>query len=98
MQKAGKSYRRPLAAALLATSILSSSGLAAAQEAADKNLGQDIVVTAQKRSEALQSVPISIQALGTQKLDQLQVRNFADYMQFLPSANFTAGSVGILPK
>ena len=94
MQKAGKSYRRPLAAALLATSILSSSGLAAAQEAADKNLGQDIVVTAQKRSEALQSVPISIQALGTQKLDQLQVRNFADYMQFLPSANFTAGSVG----
>lgn len=94
MPSTGQSYMRPLAAVLLSGTMLVSPGLANAQDASDNNFGQEIVVTAQKRSEALQSVPISIQALTTQKLDQLQVRNFADYMQFLPSANFTAGSVG----
>jgi outer membrane receptor protein involved in Fe transport len=44
-----------------------------------------IIVTAQKRSENLQNVPISIQALGTQKLDQLNVSNFNSYTQQLPS-------------
>ncbi len=95
MPIAARRYCRPLAATLLATTILGLPNLVAAQGApADEAWSGDIVVTAQKRSESLQSVPISIQALGTQKLDQLQVRNFADYMQFLPSASFTAGSVG----
>ena len=38
----------------------------------------DIIVTAQKRDENIQDVPISIQALGTRKLDQLNVTSFAD--------------------
>ena len=54
----------------------------------------DIVVTAQKRSENLQSVPISIQALGTKKLDELQVDNFNDYAKFLPSVSFQSGGPG----
>ncbi len=32
---------------------------------------EEIVVTAQKRTESLQDVPLSIQALGTEKLDEL---------------------------
>ncbi|MEN2786203.1 TonB-dependent receptor [Sphingomonas qilianensis] len=48
----------------------------------------DIVVTAQKREENLQDVPISIQALGTRKLDQLNISNFAQYSQLLPSVAF----------
>lgn len=55
----------------------------------------EIVVTAQKRAQNLQSVPISIQALTATKLDQLQVRNFKDYVEFLPSVNYTTGSNGL---
>ena len=79
MAIAARHYSRQLVSALLATTVLALPDLAAAQGApADEALSGDIVVTAQKRSEALQSVPISMQALGTQKLDQLQVRNFAE--------------------
>ncbi len=53
--------------------------------------GAEIVVTAQKREQTLQSVPISIQALDTRKLDQLQVQKFEDYIKYLPSVS-TSGS------
>lgn len=55
----------------------------------------DIIVTAQKREQNLQNVPISIQALTARKLDQLQVRDFADYVAYLPSVSFTTGSNGL---
>lgn len=47
----------------------------------------EIIVTAQKRSESLQNVPISIQALTTKKLDELNVTKFDDYAQQLPSVS-----------
>ncbi|MBX9883959.1 MAG: hypothetical protein K2X68_03190, partial [Novosphingobium sp.] len=40
--------------------------------------GTEIIVTAQKRSENLQSVPFSIQAFGTKKLDELNISSFDD--------------------
>ena len=88
-----RSAIKSFAAVLLSTSFLVTPALAqsAPEKAADTG---EIVVTAQKRTESVQDVPISIQVLNTEKLDELQVRNFADYMQFLPSANFTTGSVG----
>ncbi|HSI18435.1 MAG TPA: TonB-dependent receptor [Sphingomonas sp.] len=48
----------------------------------------DIIVTAQKRSESLQSVPISIVALTSAKLDQLNISNFNSYAAQLPSVTF----------
>jgi iron complex outermembrane receptor protein len=45
----------------------------------------EVIVTAQKRAESLQDVPISIDALGEEKMDELNVQNFKDYVQFLPS-------------
>ena len=50
---------------------------------------EEIVVTAQKRTESLQEVPISIQALDTERLDELQINAFADFVKFLPSVTFT---------
>ena len=71
---------------LLATTMLTAGmSPALAQQAGGLD---DIVVTAQKREENLQKVPLSIQAFGTQKLDQLQVSNFNDYAKFLPSVAF----------
>ena len=54
----------------------------------------EIVVTAQKRSENLQNVPISIQALGTQKLEQLNISNFNDFTKQLPSVSFQTSQPG----
>ena len=59
-------------AAVLALSVFSAPALAQdAAEDTDAQAPGEIVVTAQKRSESLQNVPISIQALGTKKLDEL---------------------------
>ncbi|WP_422059735.1 TonB-dependent receptor [Sphingopyxis sp.] len=85
--------RRALLLASLSSTILSS-GAALAQEAADKN-DDEIVVTAQKREENLQDVPISIQALGTRKLDQLNVANFQDFSKLLPSVSFQSSQPGV---
>ena len=63
---------------------------AAAPAAATPAQNDDIIVTAQKREENMQDVPISIQALGTKKLDQLNVTNFAEFSQLLPSVSFQA--------
>ena len=47
-----------------------------------------ITVTAQKRTENLQKVPISIQVLGNEKLEQLNVTDFEDYVKYLPSVSY----------
>ncbi len=53
---------------------------------------EEIVVTAQKRSETLQSVPISITAFSTKKLQQLRIDSFTDYAALIPSLSYqTAG-------
>jgi outer membrane receptor protein involved in Fe transport len=54
----------------------------------------EIVVTAQKRSENLQDVPISIQAFGGKKLDEHQVTSFDDYAKLLPSVSFQSFGPG----
>ena len=88
------STRRAITAALFATTALSAAP-AFAQEAAEEADSTEIVVTAQKRSESLQKVPISIQALGTQKLEELNISDFKGYAQQLPSVSFqTSGTPG----
>ena len=53
-----------------------------------------IIVTATKREENLQDVPVSIQAIGTKKLDQLNISNFEDYTKQLPSVSFQTAAPG----
>lgn len=48
----------------------------------------EIVVTATHKSESLQKVAISLQAISTEALDQHQVKSFADYANLLPSVSF----------
>jgi outer membrane receptor protein involved in Fe transport len=47
-----------------------------------------IEVTAQKRTENLQKVPISMQVLGEEQLDNLVVSDFEDYVKFLPTVSY----------
>ena len=83
---------------LLATTILCSTGTAFAQDAPagqpttttqaatdDDDDDTNIIVTATRREENLQDVPVAITAIGAQTLEQLQVDNFGDYAQLVPS-------------
>ncbi|HEX4152220.1 MAG TPA: TonB-dependent receptor plug domain-containing protein, partial [Steroidobacteraceae bacterium] len=53
---------------------------------------QEIVVTAQRRAENVQDVPIAIQAFTTEALAQLNVTTFDDLIKYLP--NVTTASAG----
>ena len=55
----------------------------------------EIIVTAQKREENLQNVPISIQALGTQRLEEANVSNFSDYTKLTPTVSFQTSQPGV---
>lgn len=75
----------------LAAGALAFGSVAYAQQAQQTDTGaglEEIIVTAQKRVEDVQKVPISIQVLGGEKLEQLQVSNFVDYARFMPSMTF----------
>ncbi|HTC15892.1 MAG TPA: TonB-dependent receptor [Steroidobacteraceae bacterium] len=52
----------------------------------------EITVTAQRRSENMQNVPISMQAFTAQTLQELKVTTFDDYIKYLP--NVTSASNG----
>jgi iron complex outermembrane recepter protein len=53
-----------------------------------------VTVTAQKRTENLQVVPISIQVLGNQKLTENNVTDFEDYAKLIPSLTYQQGEGG----
>ena len=76
---------------LLASSMLTGVGPAFAQ---DSNTIETVVVTAEKREENLQRVPMAIQAFSSQKLDDLNLTTFSQYVQYMPSVNFTVGGAG----
>ncbi|MEB3414889.1 TonB-dependent receptor [Alteriqipengyuania sp. WL0013] len=66
----------------------------AATPAAQERQGgvNTIVVTATKQSEDLQDVPIAINAIDAESLEELNIDTFEDYLEQLP--NVTAGGSG----
>jgi iron complex outermembrane recepter protein len=54
----------------------------------------EVVVTAQRRSENVQDVPIAIQALTSETLTQLNVQTFDDYVKYVPSLSFKSNGPG----
>jgi len=71
--------------------ILSAPALAQAADAAaaeaEQGLGE-IVVTATRSAQSIQKVPISMQALGAEKLQERQVKGLSDFAALLPSVSF----------
>jgi len=65
-----------------------------AREAAGIPDQSEIIITATKREENLQNVPISVQVLGTRKLDELNISNFEQYTKQLPSVTFQTAQPG----
>jgi iron complex outermembrane recepter protein len=86
--------RRSLTVFLLTTTLLAATPALAQAPAEAATDGTDIIVTAQKREENLQRVPISIQAIGSAKLDEHQVSSFDDYAKLLPSVSYQSFGPG----
>ena len=83
-----------LTALLLASTMLAgaTSALAADEEAAASV--EELVVTAQKKAENIQDVPVAVTALSTRKLEELQVESFDDYVKYLPSVAYQSTAPG----
>jgi len=46
---------------------------------------EEVTVTAQRRAENIQDVPITIQALTSEQLGELNVQNFDEFIKYLPN-------------
>ena len=79
--------QRSVARLMLGASLLAVATPAMAQEAEDNQAGglDDIVVTAQKREQNLQEVPIAISAIGAEKIEKLNVRDSRDLSGLAPN-------------
>ncbi|WP_075187240.1 TonB-dependent receptor [Teredinibacter haidensis] len=80
--------RRPLAVALsLVAAQFSASALA--QEGTHHRALEEIIVTAQKRTENLQEVPLSVATISGEKLESAGIENLSDLTAHMPSIHFT---------
>ncbi|MDE2074502.1 MAG: TonB-dependent receptor, partial [Alphaproteobacteria bacterium] len=92
-----KSVRGETSAALLpillASTILAGVPAVALAQAQQNQL-EEVVVTAQKRSQNLQNVPMNVTAMTAQSLTQLHLTNFNDFEKFMPSVTFAVSGQG----
>ncbi|MGO8858100.1 MAG: TonB-dependent receptor plug domain-containing protein, partial [Steroidobacteraceae bacterium] len=72
-------------AAILSGSAAGLSFAAPATDTDTSDMIQEITVTAQRRTENMQDVPISIQAMTAETLTQLNVQTLNDYIKYLPN-------------
>jgi len=54
----------------------------------------EIVVTATRRSESIQNVPMTLQAFGGDALGKLNVTTFSDLLKYTPNVTFTSNGPG----
>ena len=55
---------------------------------------REIIVTAQRRRQNIQDVPIAMQALTSRTLTELNVSTFSDYLKFLPNVTVANNGPG----
>ncbi|HWB97901.1 MAG TPA: Plug domain-containing protein, partial [Bryobacteraceae bacterium] len=55
---------------------------------------EEVVVTAQKKSEDVQAVPIAVSAFSGADLEAHQIQGFSDLQFAIPSVTFTHGNFG----
>src|SRR3546814_8992113 len=76
-------------ASLLALSALGAAAPALAQDAADAVSAptglNDIVVTAQKREQRLQDVPVSIVAIGGRQIEDMKITDLRSIQGYVPN-------------
>ena len=88
--KSGASARLAIWPVLLASTVLA--GVPA--HAQDSGGLETITVTAEKRSEDLQKVPMNVQALTSQKLEDLHLTDFNQFALYMPSVTYAMSGQG----
>ncbi len=88
--------RKPLSSAisLALTGSVMTAAFCAPVYAEDKLELEEVIVTATKQARSLQDIPVSVQVLGNQKLQDLQVKGFEDYMMYMPTVSYTTAGPG----
>ncbi len=72
----------------LAVAVVAALSTPALAQQPEEGVLENVIVTAQKRSENLQDVPLSIQAIGSERLEELHVKGFEDYVRYLPTVSY----------
>lgn len=86
-------YRLMSGASLLAiTTVFAATAHAQEAKEPETRRLQAVTVTATKRTESAQTIPVAVNALGEKELEELGVKNFSDYLVQLPGV--TAGGSG----
>jgi iron complex outermembrane receptor protein len=63
-----------------------------AAAAASSNTIEELVVTAEKRSQSLQDVPVAISAFTSERRDVLGIKSIQDMTNFTPGLNYTSAN------
>jgi len=77
-----QSFQRKALSAAVAVAI---AGGGAASTAHAQAAIEEVVVTATKREESMQEVPVAVTALQGKDLEELRINSFQDYVQYLPN-------------
>jgi len=95
LAKAIRQHRRLMQVSLLAasTALVASPALAQSDEG-DTLILEEVIVTAQKRTQNLQDVPISIALLSAKTIQDLGIASFEDYVLMLPSVSYKSVGPG----
>jgi iron complex outermembrane receptor protein len=89
LAKAIHQHRTFMRASILAASATLATGTAIAQDTSgDELMLEEVMVTAQKREQSLQDVPVSVMALSAKNIHELGVQSFSDYVLQFPNVSF----------
>jgi len=80
-----------LIAAALGTSAQAQTKSATTAAATSSNTIEELVVTAEKRTQSLQDVPVAISAFTSANRDLIGIDSIQDMTNFTPGLNYSAG-------
>ena len=86
--------RAVIAACGATAAVLTVPAALAQEEAGSARAIEEITVTASRREERLQAVPIAVSAMSGEKLRELGIDSFEDYVALLPGVNAQGQSPG----
>jgi iron complex outermembrane receptor protein len=78
--------------AMLAAAISAHAQAQTAASAAAPSAIEELVVTAEKREQNLQDVPVAISAFTSEKRDLIGIKSIQDLTNFTPGLNYTSGN------
>ena len=67
---------------------------APATTAAAAEPAQEVIITAQRRNQNIQKVPMTVQAFTSTKLDELNISTLSDLLQYTPNVEFPSNGPG----